>query len=239
MSERAAILLQSRMGSTRLPGKSLAPIAGRSMFARCVERLRAGAELPVVLVTTTQPEDDVLVAEAGRLDVPVVRGSADDVLGRYVQAATTLDLVECIRATADNPAVDLDAPRRVLELLRRTGAGYVLEHGLPYGAAVEAVSCAALRYADLLATEPYDREHVTPLIRRDRRFVALDALAPAAVRRPELRLTVDTAEDLEAMRRLYAAAGGANAAPVPLTAFIAAADALRDERQPESETKAR
>lgn len=238
MSDRAAILLQARMGSTRLPGKSLAPIEGRSMLARCVERLQGRAELPVVLVTTTQPEDDALVIEAGRLDIQVVRGPADDVLGRYVQAVTSLDLVACIRATADNPAVDMDAPRRAIELLRRTGAGYVLEHGLPYGAGVEAVSCAALRYADLLATEPYDREHVTPLLRRDRRFVAIDALAPGALRRPELRLSVDTAEDLDAMRRLYAAVG-VGLAPMPVAAFIAAADALREERHAEPGTSAR
>lgn len=238
MSDRMAILLQARMGSTRLPGKSLAPIEGQSMLARCVERLQARSELPVVLVTTTQPEDDVLVVHAGRLDIQVVRGPADDVLGRYVQAVTSLDLVACVRATADNPAVDMDAPRRAIELLKRTGAGYVLEHGLPYGAGVEAVSGAALRYADLLATEPYDREHVTPLLRRDRRFVAIDALAPGALRRPELRLSVDTAEDLEAMRRLYAAVG-AESAPRPVAAFIAAADALREERQAESGTSAR
>ena len=227
MSNRTAILLQARMGSTRLPGKSLAPIEGRSMFAHCVERLRAHSGLTVVLVTGTGAEDDMLVTEAERLSVPVVRGPADDVLTRYVQAATALGLTELIRATADNPAVDLDAPLRTLDLLRRTGAGYVLEHGLPYGAAVEAVSCAALRYADALATEPYDREHVTPLLRRDRRFVSLDALAPATVRRPEVRLTVDTAEDLEVMRRLYGAVG-AGATPAPTSAFIAAADELRD-----------
>jgi spore coat polysaccharide biosynthesis protein SpsF len=236
MSARAAILLQARMGSARLPGKSLAPLEGRSMLAHCVDRLRARSELPVVVVTTTGREDDVLATEAARLDVQVVRGPADDVLARYVLAATTLGLSDLIRATADNPAVDMDAPRRTLELLRRTGAGYVLEHGLPYGAAVEAVSCAALRYADLLATEPYDREHVTPLLRRDRRFVALDALAPTALRRPELRFTVDTAEDLEAMRVLYAAVG---LGPLPTTAFIAAADQLHLADRDEAGTGAR
>lgn len=238
MSDRTAILLQARMGSTRLPGKSLAPIEGRSVLARCVERLQARSELPVVLVTTALPEDDALVAEAHRLAIQAVRGPADDVLGRFVQAATTLELVACIRATADNPAVDLDAPRRVFELLKRTGAGYVLEHGLPYGAGVEAMSCAALRYADLLATEPYDREHVTPLLRRDRRFVSVDALAPGALRRPEVRLTVDTAEDLEAMRRLYAAVG-VGPAPMPLAAFLTAADALAAERRDGAESQAK
>ena len=227
MSKQAAIVLQARMGSIRLPGKSLAPVEGRTILAHCVERLRARSGMPVVLATTTNEEDDVLVAEAARLGIPVVRGASDDVLSRFVKAAETFDLGEIIRATADNPAVDMDAPLRTLELLRRTGAGYVVEHGLPYGAAVEAMSLSALRYADVLATDPYDREHVTPLMRKDRRFVALDALAPATVRRPDLRLTVDTPEDLEFVRRVFGSVNPADS-PAPLPDLIAAAQKLTD-----------
>lgn len=238
MKTRAAIVLQARMASTRLPGKSLVLIEGRSVFAHCVDRLRVQGELPVVLATTVERDDDPLVAEAERLDVPVVRGSAHDVLERFVLAATTFGLTELVRATADNPAVDLGAPRRSIELLRRAGAGHVVERGMPVGAAVEAVSVAALRYAAVLATDPYDREHVTPLLRRDRRFVALSALAPAALRRPRLRLTVDTPEDLDAMRRLYAAVGP-RTTPAPIEAFIAAADALGEAAGGATGTRAR
>jgi spore coat polysaccharide biosynthesis protein SpsF len=238
MSDTAAIVLQARMGSNRLPGKSLAPIAGRTVLARCVERLRARSGLMVVLATTTNAEDDVLVTEAARLGLPVVRGPVDDVLERYVLAATTFGLTEVIRATADNPVVDLDAPRRTLALLRRTRAGYIVERGLPYGAAVEAISVPALKYAAVLATEPYDREHVTPILRRDRRFVSLDALVPAGVRRPELRFTVDTPEDLEYVRQLYDLIEPGEG-PAPLTAFIDAADDLRDASGGESGAGAR
>jgi len=79
----ALIVLQARMGSTRLPGKSLRTIGERSILARCVERLLAGRAAPLLLATTMQPEDDALVEEASRFGVPVVRGSADDVLGRF------------------------------------------------------------------------------------------------------------------------------------------------------------
>lgn len=238
MSGSAAVVLQARMGSSRLPGKSLAPIEGRTVLALCIERLRVRSGLPVVVATTTMAEDDVLAAEAERLGAPVVRGPVEDVLSRYVLAAAMLGLTEVVRATADNPAVDLDAPGRTLDLLRRTGAGYVLEHGLPYGAGVEAFTASALRYADVLTTEPYDREHVTPLLRRDRRFVSLDALVPAAVRRPDVRLTVDTAEDLERVRQLYVAVGAGDD-PAPLAAFIAAADQLSAARHREPGAGAR
>ena len=226
MSLRAAIVLQARMGSTRLPGKSLAPIAGRSLLARVVERLRMRADLPVVLATTTLLEDDLLCEEAERLEIAVLRGSADDVLGRYAFAASVLGVSAIVRATADNPAVDLDSPYRTLEILQRSGADYVVDYGLPLGGTVEAIAVPALVRAAALATEAYDREHVTPFLRRDARSRAVDSLAPTALRRPDLRFTIDTADDLDYMRRVYQEAGVA-AAPAPLDVLIAAADRLR------------
>ena len=226
MSARAAIVIQARMGSARLPGKSLAPIGGRSLLARVVERMLHQKELPVVLATTTLLEDDMLCEEADRLGVTVVRGSADDVLGRYAFAASLVGAPAIIRATADNPAVDLDAPLRTLDILLRSGADYVVDYGLPLGGTVEAMTTAALVRAAALATDTYDREHVTPFVRRDARSRGVDALAPTALRRPELRFTVDTAEDLDYMRRIYHEAGPAES-PWPLDAFIAAADRLR------------
>lgn len=226
MSARAAIVVQARMGSTRLPGKSLAPIGGRSLFARVVERLAHQGELPVVLATTTLLEDDLLCDEADRLGIAVLRGSADDVLGRYAFAASLLGVPAIVRATADNPAVDLDAATRTLDILQRSGADYVVDYGLPVGATVEAMAVPALVRAAALATEPYDREHVTPFIRRDGRSRAIDAVAPSDRRRPDLRLTVDTADDLDYLRRIYHEAGPSES-PWPLTALIAAADRIR------------
>jgi len=219
----AAVVLQARMGSTRLPGKVLAPIAGRSVLAHCVERLRARSGLPVIVATTELPEDDRVAIEAARLEAPVVRGATDDVLARYLKAAEAFGLTAVLRATADNPAVDMDAPLRTLAILRRSGADHVVEYGLPHGAAVEAVTTRALQQAATLATEASDREHVTTLIRRDARFFALPALAPGHVRRPQIRLTVDTAADLAFMRRVFALAGAAPGAPAPLAEIITAA----------------
>jgi spore coat polysaccharide biosynthesis protein SpsF len=225
VTRRAAIVLQARMGSARLRGKSLAPISGRPMLARVVERLRARSGLPVVVATTTLSEDDVLCEAARRLGVQVLRGSAEDVLGRYAFVASALGLGVVIRATADNPAVDLESPNRTLELLERSGADYVVDQGLPAGASVEAISATALVRAAALATDAYDREHVTPFVKRDGRAITIDLLAPPAVRRGDLRFTVDTPDELEYMRRLYAEVGPTDS-PAPLADFIAAADDL-------------
>lgn len=222
MKVRTAIVLQARMGSSRLPGKSLAYIEGKSIVEHCVQRLRARSGLMVILATTTLPEDDALVDEATRLSVPVVRGSAEDVLARYARAASMFELTTLVRATADNPAVDMEAPGRTLDLLVRTGVDYVVERGLPVGAAVEAVSCEALQRAHALATDSYDREHVTPFLRRDPRFRSLDLVAPVSVRRPDRRFTIDMPEDLEFMRDVYRAL--THPLPAPLTAIIRASD---------------
>jgi spore coat polysaccharide biosynthesis protein SpsF (cytidylyltransferase family) len=222
-----AVVLQARLGSTRLPGKVLALVGGHTVLAHCITRLRAHSHLPIIVATTTEPEDDLVAREAQRCDADVLRGPVDDVLRRFAMAVKAYGLEDLIRATADNPAVDLDAPLRTLALLHFTGAHHIVERGLPIGTAVEAVSAKAILQADELATEPYDREHVTPYIRRAPRFRAMDGLAPGHVRAAKLRLTVDTAEDLDFMRRALAAAGdGVAADPLPLSAIIAAARTL-------------
>ena len=215
------------MASTRLPGKALAELAGLTVLAHCVERLRATSGLPVVLATTTAAADDSLCEACEHLGIMVVRGSPDDVLGRFVLVASTLGLTDLVRATGDNPGVDMDSPRRTLELLWRTGEDHVVELGLPCGAAVEALSVQALFRAADLTSDLHDREHVTPFLRRDSRFFALQVIAPVHLQRPDLRLTVDTAEDLGFMRRLFAVAEAACPRPVNLATLIETANRLR------------
>src|SRR5262249_2392804 len=127
----AAIVLQARMGSQRLPGKTLALIAGRTILEHCIERLRATSGLPLVVATTTREEDDPVAREGLRLGAGVVRGPDEDVLGGFLLVAEKLALDDLIRATADNPAVDMESPRRVFELRREAGADHVVEEGLP------------------------------------------------------------------------------------------------------------
>jgi spore coat polysaccharide biosynthesis protein SpsF len=227
MSRHTAIVLQARMGSTRLPGKVLASLSGMTVLAHCIERLWHGSDLPVIVATTTEAADDGVEQEARRLGARVIRGPVDDVLARYALAVRTFALVQVVRATADNPAVDIDASRRSLALLNRTGADHVVERGLPYGAAVEAVSASAILRAADEASDAADREHVTTFIKRDRRFVALDAIAPTGLRRADLRFTVDTPEDLEFMRRVFGLLPADCRRPASLADLIAAADRER------------
>jgi spore coat polysaccharide biosynthesis protein SpsF len=212
------------MGSTRLPGKVLADICGLTILERCVRRLEASGVGPVVVATTKLAADDAVVALGRALGVGVVRGPTDDVLGRYALAAESWTGRFLIRATADNPLVDSCACRRVLKWLA-LGADYVVETGLPVGAAVEGMTTAAVRLAAREAVDPYDREHVTPWLRRGGdRLTVYTPMAPDRLVRPDLRFTVDTPDDLAFVCRVVLTAGGH--ALVPLANAIGAADRL-------------
>jgi spore coat polysaccharide biosynthesis protein SpsF len=218
------IILQARTGSTRLPGKVLAHIAGRPLVTHCLRRLLASGVGPVFLATTARPEDDPLVQLAGEMGVEAVRGPVEDVLQRFALVADYVDARFLIRATGDNPAVDIDAPARVIDAITAAGADHVVESGLPLGAAVEAIRTSALYQAVVQAKDPYDREHVTPyLYRNPNRFLALNPGAPSHLCRPDLRLTVDTADDLAFVRHVIEHAGEADGA-APLARLIASAD---------------
>lgn len=222
----ALIVLQARMGSTRCPGKVLASIDGATVLAHCIRRLEASGVGPVVVATTGLAADDVTAREAGACGAAVVRGPTDDVLERFLLATVGWSGEWVIRATADNPAVDHQSAGRVLECLRG-GADYVVESGLPVGAAVEGVRTSALRIAAREAQDAYDREHVTPwLASRGERFVVRRPDAPSALRRPEIRLTIDTPADLAFMTRLLGRTGGGQRI-VPLAEIICAADDLQ------------
>ncbi len=208
MRTGAGIILQARLASTRLPGKALAPLGSCTVLERCLRRLLAGGVARVVLATTDKAEDDALANVAERMGVGVFRGSEHDVLGRYLDAASHFGFDTIVRATGDNPAVDIQASGRLLAALRASDADYACEDGLPYGAGVEAVTVAALRRSAGVASDSADREHVTFHIKRNvQTFQLLRVAAPAPLRRPDLRLTVDTSEDLEYVRTLMTRTG--------------------------------
>jgi spore coat polysaccharide biosynthesis protein SpsF (cytidylyltransferase family) len=221
--QRIAIVLQARRSSRRLPAKALAHIGEATLLEHCLHRLILSRVGEVMLATTEAPEDDELAQLATRMGVRTFRGSTNDVLGRYMAAAQLLEADVVIRATGDNPAVDIDAPARVLRALREASADYACEDGLPLGAGVEALTMPTLWKAAAAARSPEDREHVTLFVKRYADvFRVVRAEAPQALARSELRFTVDTPEDLDYMRRLFAQAGR----PEPgLDELIAAADA--------------
>jgi spore coat polysaccharide biosynthesis protein SpsF len=200
-------IIQARMGSTRLPAKALADIGGMSMLARVVRRAGRARALDLVAVaTTTEPVDAAIVAECERLAVPVTRGSQDDVLDRYYQAARAHAAELVVRITSDCPLIDpqvIDEVVGAFLAARPDYASNVVERRYPRGLDVEVFSFAALERAWREAGEEYQRAHVTPfLYQRPDLFRVLSV--PGGADHGGHRWTVDTPEDLAFARAIYA-----------------------------------
>ena len=222
------IVLQARMGSQRRPGKVLAPVGRWPLAEYCVRRLASAGIGPVVVATTTAPEDEPIMALAHDLGAHAWAGPANDVLARFAQVAEQFPKARYVlRATADNPFVDADGCARILKVLAE-GADYAVEEALPLGAAVEGVRREVLLRAQREAVTAYDREHVTPWVKRADDVVRVVPPAPDDVRAPDLRLTVDTPDDLAFVRRLAARLEHEGRDPrlAPLVDVIAAARRL-------------
>jgi len=202
-------IIQARMGSTRLPGKVLMDIAGKPMLERVIERVRTSNLVhKVVVATTTLPEDDVIAQHCSSMPVPcpTFRGAVDDVLARYARCAEAYDADHVIRVTADCPLVDPRIMEEVLHISKTIyGVFYAATDGYcwPNGVDAEAFSFSALARADMRAHKPYQRVHVTPYMREHFRC-AWCRPVDTITSHPEMRWTVDTQEDLDFVREIYA-----------------------------------
>jgi spore coat polysaccharide biosynthesis protein SpsF len=199
-----AIVLQARLDSSRLPGKSLLPLGGKPLIVRVMEALN---RVPVALRVLACPDDSVAAFAplADETGFTLFVGPKDDVLGRYCRVLRHFGIQRAIRATGDNPFVFADAAAAINAEALAMGADYAGYGELPLGAGVESVSATALLRAELEATSPFDQEHVCPYLYNHPELFRLHRPpAPLHWQGPTFRLTVDTAEDYERARLLYA-----------------------------------
>lgn len=218
--ERVLLILQARMGSRRLPGKSLLPLAGAPLVGRIIERVRRCQSIDeIVLATTRKSEDDPLEALAHEYEVTAFRGAEDDVLDRYYQAARQCDGQLIVRLPADNPVPEPEEIDRIVAY-HRTGQSefssnlaQVYGNGYPDGIGAEVMSFDVLQAVWHACTESEKREHPHLNFFDYRAQQATDpdcyrvgtVQCPAAFRRPDLVLDVNTPEEYAVMAALYEA----------------------------------
>ena len=197
---RRVIITQARMTSTRLPGKVLREVRGKSLLEYHLDRLRRVRRADeVVVATTTNSSDDAIVDLCDRIHVPYFRGSEEDVLGRFYGAAMQYSASVVIRVTSDCPLIDPAVVDRVItefagKPYSHDYASNTLERTYPRGLDCEAFSFSALETAHTEAVAGPDREHVTPfLYRQPDRFRLKSVRAPRDY--SHYRWTVDTPED--------------------------------------------
>jgi len=209
--EKIVAIIQARMGSSRLPGKVLKEIAGKPMLEHVVERVRQVKTIQQVVVATTIDEaDDPLEALCREKSYACYRGSMHDVLDRFYQAAGQYQASVVVRLTADCPLLDPEVVENTLMAFLIGRVDFAanrlpppFKRTYPIGLDTEICTFEALKRAWNEAGEKYEREHVMPyLYQQEGRFRVL------RVENSEdygnWRLTVDTQEDLDLVRAVFA-----------------------------------
>jgi spore coat polysaccharide biosynthesis protein SpsF len=217
LSSEIVVFIQARMSSRRFPGKVLAPFRGRPIIRHVIDRVaEALPEIPRVVVTSTDPSDDPLVAYVASLggapgdpegtasSASLFRGPLDDVLSRFRLAAERYPARWLLRICADSPLLDgrvlravANAPRDGLDLVTTTAP-----RTWPKGHNAElinAASLAALRDEDLDAE---DREHVTRVFHRNREKFRVSNVESGDPSLAQQELAVDTIEDLQRLESM-------------------------------------
>jgi spore coat polysaccharide biosynthesis protein SpsF len=200
---RTGIFVQVRLGSTRLPRKALLPLPGGCVIQHVMRALSLVPAETRALLTDPQSADLLRpLAEAEGYEV--FAGDPEDVLRRYCDGCRHFDTGRVVRVTGDNPLTSGDLAAEILGLHaeRRTDLSHFL--GLPWGMGVEVVEADALYIAERDARLPDEREHLTTfLYRNPGRFAIHEPQAPAGAHCPEARVTVDTPDDYEHVRRIF------------------------------------
>lgn len=205
-----AVIVQARMGSSRCPGKVMKDLGGEPFLKRCLDRCDRipGADMVVVAVPDLAQDDPVAEA-AESWGYKVVRGSEKDVLSRYAKAAKEVIATAVMRVTSDCPMIDPDICGETIRFWKETQADYGCNNmppGFPHGLDCEVFHASLLHAANHLAEDPYEREHVTPWIRRHPDLKHSSIQGPAGGIE-NLRWTLDHPEDVEMFRAVYDALG--------------------------------
>lgn len=202
-----AVVSQARMTSTRLPGKVLKNVGGRPLLEYHIDRI-CRHDFDLIVATTTNREDDSIVSLCERKGTKFFRGDEHDVLSRYFDAATEYDLDVVVRVTSDCPLIDGARVRKGVEKYLAEAGPYdylgtgVPEKTYPLGFSFEVFSYRLLQDAHSNASLPQMREHVTPYMKLQENPETKLIGIPLEHDWSSYRVTVDTREDLELVRRL-------------------------------------
>ena len=205
------LIVQARMGSTRLPGKSMMDLAGAPLIGRVLERVKRCKRVDIIVLATTQNTENDALAELGQsYGVSVFRGSEDDVLDRYYQAARAFNADVVVRIPGDNPVPE---PREIDRIISHhvqsdndfsTNYPDVLDNGYPDGIGAEVFNLEALERAWRSATDSRNREHPhTNFYDHPETYKVGTIECPPEFRRPDIVLDVNTREHYDFLAQLH------------------------------------
>ena len=205
---RTLIIVQARMGSSRLPGKVLKEVCGKTLLEHLIVRLRRVKQVDnIVIATTIKEQDSQIVDLCIKLNTSFYRGPEDDVLSRYYEAALNYEADLVVRVTSDCPLIDPCIIDSIVSFYinNQDRVDYVsncLNRTYPKGMDVEVFSFSNLKEAYEEAKENYEREHVTPfIINRPSRYRLHNI--EHSTNLSNYRLTIDTSEDFELVEKIF------------------------------------
>lgn len=207
---KVVCLVQARVGSTRLPGKILKEICGKTILHHEIDRLKKCKEIDeIVIATTDKKDDDKIVNEAKKLSVKYFRGSENDVLSRFYYAAKENNADIIVRVTSDCPCIDFEILDKMLiyfkDKYKEKQIDYLsntINRTYPRGYDIEIFTFSALEKSYINAEKEYEREHVTPYIYdKTNNFLKLSFENKDDY--SEYRVTLDTIEDFIVIKNIF------------------------------------
>jgi len=204
---KVAAIIQARMGSTRLPGKILKKVLGKTLLEYQIERVKRSQQInQIIIATTTKDSDDPIVQLCDQLSIPYYRGSEEDVLSRYYEAAKMFKVDVIVRLTSDCPIIDPAVIDKVIKhyLNNKDQFDYVsntLVRTFPRGMDTEVLPIEILENALLNSKEPVYREHVTSYIYHHPNLFKLGNVTHVEDLSHN-RWTVDTEEDFQLIKNI-------------------------------------
>lgn len=214
---KIGIIIQARMGSIRLPHKMIRPFYnGRGILEILLTRLKENIDtsrFPVIIATSSSPIDEKIEKIGIDMGISVIKGSENDVLDRFITAATTYKLTHIIRICADNPLLDTNELQKLINITEITEANYLAfatQNLKPtiltsYGFWAESVSLETLKKISALTSEKIYREHVTNYVytHPDKFIIHFESISPEIEKQKYVRLTIDTQNDFNIVREVY------------------------------------
>lgn len=207
MKLRTGIIIQARMGSTRLPNKIMLSLSGKPVLWHVFQRCKKADVDKVVIATSVNKENDIIEQFCRENGCSFYRGSEEDVLDRYYNTAKEFKLDVVVRITSDCPLISPEVINECINLFKQGEMDYVSnasKRSFPRGLDVEVFSFKSLEKANSLAKDKLEREHVTSFIYNHPDIFKLGNLvAVGLLKRPNIRICLDTKEDFELLKNIY------------------------------------
>ncbi|MEK6945622.1 MAG: glycosyltransferase family protein [Nanoarchaeota archaeon] len=207
MTEKTGIIIQARIGSTRLPNKVMKDLGGKPVLEWVFERCKLANVDEVIIATSIKKENDVIEKFCKSRNINFFRGSEEDVLERFYEAARKYNFSTIIRVTGDCPLISPEIINTALADFQKSRVDYLsnsVRRSYPRGFDVEVLSFGVLEKANKFAKKKPEREHVTSFIYgHPDKFKLGYLVAKSWLNRPEMRLCLDTEDDFKLLKIIY------------------------------------